>query len=235
MGGTEDKTARGKEFFSVELCGGTHAKRTGDIGAFKIVGESAVSAGVRRIEAVTGMAALNWFNQQDKMLHQAAEALKAPASELPARIAALVEERKKLEREVADLRRQAALGGGTSASPQAAPKQINGINFVSRVLSDFPAKDLKPMADTFKTQIKSGVVALAASFEGKVSIVVAVTDDLTKQVSAVDLVKIAAEIVGGKGGGGRPDMAQAGGTNADAMPQAIQAIEQALQNKAKAA
>jgi alanyl-tRNA synthetase len=151
-----------------------------------------------------------------------------PATDLPVRIASLVDERKKLEREVAELRKQAALGGGNGANTNEAPRQINGINFISRVLTDVPAKDLKPMADAFKVQVKSGVVALAASFEGKVSLVVAVTDDLIKHVSAVDLVKAGAEQVGGKGGGGRADMAQAGGADAANMPKAIAAIEAAL-------
>src|SRR5262249_47266047 len=151
--------------------------------------------GVRRIEALTGSTALAWFDAQEKTLKAAADALKAPVTELPARVAQLLEERKKLEKEVADLRRQAALGGGGSQAAEA-PKQINGFNFISRVLNDVPAKDLKPMADAFKGQVKSGVVALVSGFEGKVSIVVAVTDDLTKQVSAVDLVKLAAEVVG---------------------------------------
>jgi alanyl-tRNA synthetase len=236
MGGREDRNDKGKEFFSVELCGGTHAKRTGDIGLFKIIGETAVSSGVRRIEALTGAAALDWFNQEEKTLRAAADALKSPPAELPARIAQLVEERKKLEKEVADLRRQVALagtgsGGGAQAGGGEAPKQVNGINFVSRVLADIPAKDLKPMADAFKAQVKSGVIALVSSAEGKVSIVVAVTDDLTKKISAVDLVKMGAEAVGGKGGGGRPDMAQAGGSDVGAMPQAIAAIERALEAK----
>jgi alanyl-tRNA synthetase len=225
MGGREDKNEKGKEFFSVELCGGTHVKRTGDIGLFKITSESAVSAGVRRIEAVTGIGALMHYNTQEKALLAAAEALKSPTTELPTRITQLVEERKKLEREVAGLRRQAALGGGKAGGAVDAPKQINGVNFVSRVLVDFPAKDLKPMADAFKAQVKSGVIALAASYEGKVSIVVAVTDDLTARISAVDLVKLGAEAVGGKGGGGRPDMAQAGGADVTALPQAISAME----------
>jgi alanyl-tRNA synthetase len=132
-----------------------------------------------------------------------------------------------MEREITDLRKQAALGSGASGAKDA-PRVINGINFISRVLTDVPAKDLKPMADDFKAQIKSGVIALAASFEGKVSLVVAVTEDLTKRVSAVDLVKLGAEQVGGKGGGGRPDMAQAGGTDAAAMPSAIAAVEKTL-------
>ncbi|MFY9287415.1 MAG: alanine--tRNA ligase [Alphaproteobacteria bacterium] len=234
MGGREDKNEQGKEHFSVELCGGTHVKRTGDIGLFKIVSESAVSSGVRRIEALTGAAALDWYNQQEKLLQSAADAAKAPASELPARVTQLIEDRKKLEREIADLRKQLALGGGGSVSGAAAeaPKQINGINFVGRILKDVPAKDLKPMADAFKGQIKSGVVALLSGADDKVSIVVAVTEDLVKRVSAVDLVKTGAEAVGGKGGGGRPDMAQAGGSDVSAMSKAIIAIEQALEKKA---
>ena len=233
MGGKEEKGEKGKEFFSVELCGGTHVKRTGDIAVFKIVSENAVSAGVRRIEALTGQAAIDYYNHEEKTLRDAAEALKTTTADLPARVAQLLEERKKLEKEVADLRRQSALGGGgSSAGAAPVPKQISGVNFVSRVLIDIPAKDLKPMADAFKAQVKSGVIALAASFEDKVSIVVAVTDDLTKKFSAVDLVKAGAEPVGGKGGGGRPDMAQAGGTDTSAMPQAIAAIEKALQAKA---
>jgi alanyl-tRNA synthetase len=218
----------GRSVFSVELCGGTHVRRTGDIGVIKIIGESALAAGVRRIEALTGPGALAFFAEQEKQLRNVANALKAPPSEAAARVAQLVDERRKLEREVADLRQKAALGGGGVSTTQEAPKQINGVNFISRVLADVPAKDLKPMADAFKTQIKSGVIALAASYEGKVSLVVAVTDDLTKRISAIDLVKIGAEALRGKGGGGRPDMAQAGGTDAAAMPQAIGAIEKAL-------
>jgi alanyl-tRNA synthetase len=234
MGGKEEKQANGKEYFSVELCGGTHAKRTGDIGLFKITSESAVSAGVRRIEAVTGAAALAWHDAQGALLHTAADALKVAAVDLPGRITQIMEDRKKLEREVADLRKQLALGGGSASAPEA-PRQINGIGFVSRVLTGVPAKDLKPMADAFKAQIGSGVVALVASFEGKVSLVVAVTEDLTKRVSAVELVKLGAEQIGGKGGGGRPDMAQAGGSDESAMPKAIAAIESGLQGKEKAA
>jgi alanyl-tRNA synthetase len=224
MGGQDDHA---KREFSVELCGGTHARRTGDIGVFKIIGESAVAAGVRRIEAVTGVGALNWLTQQGQELDAVAQTLNAPASEVPARVKALVDERKKLEREVSELRRQVALGGA-AANSNDAPRQIAGVAFISRVVNDLPAKDLKPMADTLKQQIKSGVVALIASFEEKVSLVVAVTPDLTSRISAVDLVKIGAEVVGGKGGGGRADMAQAGGTDVAAMGQAISAIEKSL-------
>lgn len=222
MGGACD---HGKYAFSVELCGGTHVSRTGDIGVLKILSESAVAAGVRRIEAVTGAGALAYFAEQDKLLSSVADILKAPVGEVPARVASLADERKKLEREVADLRRQVAMGGGASTGGCEAPKQIAGVNFISRVLTDIPAKDLKPMADAFKQQVGSGVIALAASCEGKVSLVVAVTDDLTGKISAVELVKVGAEALGGKGGGGRPDMAQAGGADAAAMPAAIAAIE----------
>ncbi len=227
MGGLEPKDAKGKDHYSVELCGGTHARRTGDIGLFKIVSESAVSAGVRRIEAVVSSAALAWIAAQTSLLKQAADILKIAPADLPARVAQLSEDRKKLDREIADLRKQVALGGGSSGG-STAPKEINGIPFVSRILPDVPAKDLKPMADEFKAQIKSGVIALAASFEGKASLVVAVTPDLTTRVSAVDLVKKGAEQLGGKGGGGRPDMAQAGGADPTALPKAIEAIEAAL-------
>ena len=233
IGGKENKQPNGKEFFSVEFCGGTHVQRTGDIGVFKIVSESAVSAGVRRIEAQVRQAALKDIHEERALLHMAADALKATPLELSSRIIQLVEDRKKLEREVADLRQKVALGGGGgSAQSSEAPRQVKGINFVSRVLTDIPAKDLKTMADAFKAQIKSGVVALASSFDGKVSIVVAVTDDLSKKFSAVELVKAGAELVGGKGGGGRPDMAQAGGSDITAMPQAITAIEKALEKAA---
>jgi alanyl-tRNA synthetase len=237
MGGREPKDEKGKEYFSIELCGGTHVKRTGDIAVFKIVSEGAVSSGVRRIEAVTGPAALAWFNEHEKTLQAAADALKTSVNDVPGRVTQLLDERKKLEREVADLRRQVALGGSGSASTDAssAPEQVNGANFISRVLPNVPAKDLKPMADAFKKQTSSAVIALVSSFEDKVSIVVAVTEDLAKRFSAVELVKTGAEAVGGKGGGGRPDMAQAGGSDVAAMPKAIEAIKRAMESNAKAA
>jgi alanyl-tRNA synthetase len=235
MGGKEERQPNGKEYFSVELCGGTHAHRTGDIGLFKIISESAVSSGVRRIEAVTGPSALAWVDNQVALLHTAAEAAKTSPVDLSSRVTQLIEDRKKLEREVADLRKQLALGGSGSAGASEAPRQIGGINFISRVLPNVPAKDLKPMADAFKGQVKSGVVALVSSFEGKVSLVVAVTEDMTGTISAVDLVKAGAEMLGGKGGGGRADMAQAGGSDESAMPKAIAAIEQALAGRSKAA
>ncbi|MBI4030915.1 MAG: alanine--tRNA ligase [Proteobacteria bacterium] len=215
--------------FSVELCGGTHVRRTGDIGLLKIISESAVSAGVRRIEAVTGTGALDYFEEQERILLAAAAALKAPPADVPERVKALSEERKKLEQEVSNLRRQLATGGasgGASSGPEV--KTIAGVKFSGRVLDGFPAKDLKPMVDDLKKKIGSGVITLIATDDGKASIVVGVTDDLTGKYSAVDLVKKGVEALGGKGGGGRPDMAQGGGPNAASANDAVTAIENAL-------
>ena len=210
--------------FSVELCGGTHVTRTGDIGALKIVAESAVAAGVRRIEAVAGQAFLDWSDEQSTLLARSAEILKTSAVQLPGRITQLLDDRRKLERELADTRKQMATGGGGESSA----KQVNGVNFAGRVLDNVPAKDLKGMADEIKKQIVSGVVALISTDGGKASLVVAVTDDLVGRFSAVDLVRVGSEAMGGKGGGGRPDMAQAGGPDAAAAPVALEKIEAVL-------
>lgn len=210
--------------FSVELCGGTHVRRTGDIGLFKILSESAVAAGVRRIEAVVGAAAEVWVEEQAGLLARLADTLKAQPAELPARVAALVEDRRKLERELADVRRQMATGGGAAS----ANKSVAGVTLAARKLDGVPAKDLKGMADEIKKQIGSGVVALVGLADGKVSLVVGVTDDLTSRFSAVDLVRAGSEAVGGKGGGGRPDMAQAGGSDVTKADDALAAIEAAL-------
>jgi alanyl-tRNA synthetase len=218
MGGDEADPA-----FSVELCGGTHVRRTGDIGALKIVAESAVGAGVRRIEAVAGEAFLDWAEEREALLARAAEALKSAPAEIPARIAQMIEDRRRLERELADTRKQLATGGGGGDT-----KQIAGITFAGRVLDGIPAKDLKGMADEIKKQIGSGVVALMSADGGKASLVVGVTPDLTDRFNAVDLVKAGCEALGGKGGGGRPDMAQAGGPDAAAGPAALARIEAAL-------
>jgi alanyl-tRNA synthetase len=216
----------GKHNFSVELCGGTHVKRTGDIGFVKIVGESAVAAGVRRIEAVTGASALAHVESQERLLTEAAAVLKIAPVDLPTRITALIEDRKRLERELADTRKKMATGGGAAAASPA--KQIKGVNFAARLLDDVPAKDLKGMADEIKKQIGSGVVVLVGRAEGKASLVVAVSEDLTAKISAVDLVRVGAEALGGKGGGGRADMAQAGGPDAEKAEVALLAIEDAL-------
>jgi alanyl-tRNA synthetase len=219
--------------YSVELCGGTHARRTGDIGLFKIVGESAVAAGVRRVEAVTGAAAEAWVIEQDRLVKETAAALRVAPPELPARVAALVEERKNLEKEISDLRRKlVASGGGGGAAQGQASKSVAGVNFAGRVLDNIPAKDLKGMADDIKKQIGSGVVALVSVADGKASLVVSVTEDLTAKLSAVDLVKAGSAILGGKGGGGRPDMAQAGGPEGAQADKAIAEIEAEIQRRA---
>ncbi len=207
---------------STELCGGTHVSRTGDIGSLRIMSESALAAGVRRIEAVTGMAALAYTRSREDLLTAAAEAVKSPVKEFPARAKALVEERKKLEKELVEARQKAASGDTQNET-------INGVGFVGRTLTDIPAKELKGIADGLKKQIGSGVVALACAANGKVSVIVGVTDDLTSRFNAVDLVREAAIAVGGKGGGGRPDMAQAGGADASKIADALAAVRKCLE------
>ena len=228
MGGPHGELDRD---YSIELCGGTHVRRTGDIGLLKIVAEGAVAAGVRRIEALTGTGAKAWLSERDHLLTEAASVLKVRPEEVPTRLAALVDERKKMERELAELRRQVAMGGGAKSDGGGEAKDIAGVKVAARVVEGLPAKDLKPMADELKKQVGSGVVVLIASNEGKASIVVGVTDDLTAKLSAVDLVRVGAEALGGKGGGGRPDMAQAGGPDASLASAAVDAIEKAVASK----
>jgi alanyl-tRNA synthetase len=226
MGG-EDPAKGDHKAYSTELCGGTHVRRGGDIGFLKIVGEGALAAGVRRIEAVAGAAALAHVNRQEALLGEAAAALKTAPAELPTRLAGLLDERKKLQRELEDLRRRLATGGGAAKAPEA--RQVAGVKFAARLLEDVPPRDLKPMADELKTRIGSGVVALVAVNDGKASLVVGVTDDLTGRLSAVDLVRAGSQALGGKGGGGRPDMAQAGGPDGAAAEAALAAIESTLE------
>jgi alanyl-tRNA synthetase len=216
-----------KEAYSTELCGGTHVRRTGDIGIFKIISESAVAAGVRRIEAVTGIAAQSYIVSESKILNESARALKVPVFDLSNRIVALLDERQRLEKEVTELRRRLAVGGeGKGNSVDF--KEVAGIKFLGKVLHDIPAKELKNLADDFKEQIGTGVVALISTKEDKVSLVVGITEDLTNNLSAVDLVRIGSAIVGGKGGGGRSEMAQAGGSDSSKVAEAISAIEDAI-------
>jgi alanyl-tRNA synthetase len=231
--GDETNDTGDHKHFSVELCGGTHVRRTGDIGIFKIVSESAVAAGVRRVEVMTGAAAEAHLAEEETLLRQAAGELKVTPQELPTRVAGLLEERKRLEREMSDLRRKLASGGGNGAAPQAA-KDLGGVKFLGRVLDDVPAKELKSLADDMKKSVGSGVVAVVARADGKASIVVAVTDDLVQRFNAVDFVRAGAEALGGKGGGGRPDMAQAGGPDAGAADAAVAAVERAVAAKAAA-
>jgi alanyl-tRNA synthetase len=230
MGG-EEKAGR---HYSVELCGGTHVRRTGDIGLFKIVSEGAVASGVRRIEVVTGAGAEAHVANEEKLLREAAAALRATPADLPGRVVSLVEERRRLERELAEARRLLATRGSGPAEAPAA-KEIAGVKFIGRVVEDVPARELKPLVDELKRGLGSGVAAIVSRAEGKASIVVGVTDDLTQRISAVDLVRAASEAVGGKGGGGRPDMAQAGGPDAARAPAALAAIEEALAGLAQAA
>ena len=216
----------GNEAYSTELCGGTHARRTGDIGLFRIVSESAVAAGVRRIEAVTGAAAQSYIADETKVLSDAAAVLKVSPADLPGRIESLLDERRKMEKEITELRRQMATGGGGGSASDI--KEISGIKFAGKTLDGVPAKDLKSLADDLKGQVGSGVVALISVNDGKASLVVGVTDDLAEKISAVDLVRAGSEAVGGKGGGGRPDMAQAGGPDGGNADAAINAIEEAI-------
>ena len=215
----------GEASYSTELCGGTHVRRTGDIGLLKVLGDGAVAAGVRRIEALTGKGALDYLEGQDATLMDVAAVLKTQPADVSARVRGLIDERKSLEREVADLRKKLAAGGGGGGSGGAEIKDVGGIPFAPRLLDGMPARDLKSLADEIKGQIGSGVVALVSVMDGKVSLVVGVTEDLVDTVNAVDLVRAGSEAVGGKGGGGRPDMAQAGGPDADKAALALAAIE----------
>ncbi len=231
--GTIDGGANGPRPYSVELCGGTHVARTGDIGLISVTGESAVSAGVRRIEARTRDAARHQLNEEARALAAIAASLRAPPAEAGARLEALLEDRKKLERELADARRKIAMGGGGGSRQGEAVREVGGLKLYARAVSGVEMKDLKSMADEAKLAIGSGVVAIVALAEdGKASVVVAVTADLLPRHSAVDLVRVASATLGGKGGGGRPDMAQAGGPDGAKAEAALDAIEAALRDKA---
>jgi alanyl-tRNA synthetase len=216
--------------FSVELCGGTHVANTGDIGVLKIVDQGAVSAGVRRIEALTGQAAIDYMRQREDWLDAVAAELRTTQGDVPARVHALVEDRKKLEREIADLRKKLASGGGGAAGPE--PVKIDGFLFAPIEAPGMAPGDLKSLVDEQKKKLGSGIAAVAsASAEGKLGLVVGVTADLTGRFSAVDLVRIGSEAAGGKGGGGRPDMAQAGGPDGAKAGEALAAIRKAIEDR----
>ncbi|MEZ5932836.1 MAG: alanine--tRNA ligase [Alphaproteobacteria bacterium] len=210
---------------SVELCGGTHVRRTGDIALFKILSEGAVAAGVRRIEALTGEAAFNHINDEEKLLLDVADVMKVEPKDLPTRLLALVEERRDLEREVQKLRQQLATGGG---GQEQEVKTFGDIRFAAKSLQDIPAKELRGVADAVLKQLGSGVAAVVSATDGKAAIVVSVSADLKDRVNAVDLVRAGVAELGGKGGGGRPDFAQGGGPNGQAAAAAIGAIERDL-------
>ena len=218
--------------YSVELCGGTHVRALGDIQLLKIISESAVSAGVRRIEALTGEAARQWLSERDARLREAAAVLKSSPDEVPTRVASLVEDRKRLERELADARKQLAMGGSSAKSEGPAPEDVNGLKFLGRVVEGFDPKGLRAAVDDMKKRLGSGIGALVAVNEGRASVAIGVTDDLAGQVSAVELVKAAVEALGGQGGGGRPDMAQGGGPDGSKAEEALEAVRGALEKVA---
>ncbi len=223
MGGASDEVA-GKAW-SVELCGGTHVTRTGDISLLKIVAETAVAGGVRRIEAVTHAGALAWIEQREAILTAASDLLKIAPDQLADRVAQLIDDRKKAERDISQLRRKLAAAGGAGGGDS---QTVNGVTFIGRLLEDTPARELKSMADELKSAQSNAVICLVATDGGKASIVVAVTADLADRKNAVDLVKLGAAALGGGGGGGRPDMAQAGGPAAHQAEAALAAVSAAL-------
>ena len=226
--GVLDGSGKGTEgnTYSLELCGGTHVRRTGDIGAFVALGESASSAGVRRFEALTGQAAVDYLKAQEAKLAEAAAVLKSAPAEIVERLKALVDERKALQNEVATLRRELAMGG-KSGGPEA--KEINGVKLIAQVLSGVSGKDLPSLIDEMKAKVGSGAVVLIADTGAKPAVAAGVTADLTDRISAVTLAKAAVEALGGKGGGGRPDMAQGGGADIALADAALKAVEAALE------
>jgi len=220
MGESDDAA---KNAYSIELCGGTHVGRTGDIGLFRITSEGAVSAGIRRIEALAGASAIAAVEEESRLLAEAAAALRAPVAELPARILALQEDKKKLERQVSELQKKLAMG---SASHEV--EEIGGVKFSGRNVGDVSAKDLKSVATAVLQELGGGVAALIATTAGKASIVVGVSPDLTPKFDAVALVRAAANAVGGNGGGGNRSMAQAGGPDGEKWQAAIDAVRAEL-------
>jgi alanyl-tRNA synthetase len=220
-------TEVGGKTYSIELCGGTHVNALGDIGLFKVVGEGAVSSGVRRVEALTGEAARAYLVGRDERLRETAATLKTTPDEVPARVAALLDERRRLERELAEAKKALAMGGG--AGGPAGPEQVGGVAFIGQVLDGFDAKGLRGAVDEAKQRLGgSGVAVMVAVNDGRASIAVGVTDDLVGRVSAVDLLRKAVAVLGGQGGGGRPDMAQGGGPDGSKAADAVDVIRSAL-------
>ncbi len=226
--GLSDTSTKSGHAYSIELCGGTHVRRTGDIGLLEIVSESAVASGVRRIEALTGEAARAYLAAQDERVREAAELLKVTPDEMITRLAAIIDERRKLERQLADAKRELALGGGGGSAggdAASAVRDLGKVKLLARTVHGVAPKDLRGLVDDAKKQIGSGIVAVVGvSEEGKAGLVVGVTSDLTGAYDAVELARIGAEALGGKGGGGRPDLAQAGGPDGARAEQAIEAI-----------
>ena len=233
MGANDPQGAGGNAMgWSVELCGGTHVARTGDIGLIAGLSDSAVAAGVRRIEAVTGTTARKYAHHLGELAKAASAELKVPLEEMPARLAQVLDERRRLERELSEAKKKLAMGGGARAGGAESAdgvRVVGDVKLMARMVEGIEIKDLKSLADEGKKQLGSGVVALVATTaDGKASIVVGVTPDLVARFSAVDLVRRASEVLGGKGGGGKPDMAQAGGPDGSKAEAALKAIEGAL-------
>jgi alanyl-tRNA synthetase len=225
MGTALEGEKKGKTY-SMELCGGTHVRNTGEIGLVKVVAESAVASGVRRVEALTGDAARSYLAEQERTVREIADRLKVSPKDALARVEALIEERKSLEKQLSDTRQKLAMGANSAAD---GPEEIAGISFVGRVAEGIPTRELRGLVDQGKAQVKSGIVAIAGvSEDGKAGIAVGVTDDLKERFSAVDFVRVGVEAVGGKGGGGRPDMAQGGGPDGTKAAAAIDAIRAAI-------
>ncbi len=212
-----------KSAYSIELCGGTHVVRTGDIGAFRIVSEAAVASGIRRIEALAGEAAITAIEADSRLLDEAAAAIKTTPADLAARINALLEDRRRLERQVSELQRKLAMGGAAGAV-----EDIAGIKLAARNLGDVAPKELRPLAGAILAELGTGIAAVVSTAEGKASIVVAISPELTDIYSAVTLARAAAAAVGGAGGGGKPEMAQAGGPDGANAEAALEAIRQAI-------
>ncbi|SPJ28675.1 alanine--tRNA ligase [Falsiruegeria mediterranea] len=229
MGQAETGKGQDGSTYSIELCGGTHVKQTGDIGTFVLLGDSASSAGVRRIEALTGAAAFEHLSAEASLLGEITGMLKAQSAEAADRVKALMDERKALQNEVASLRRELAMAGGAGQGGGAEARDVNGVKFLAQALSGVSGKDLPALIDEHKERLGSGAVLLIADAGGKAAVAAGVTKDLTDTVSAVDLVKAAVVELGGKGGGGRPDMAQGGGKDASNADAAIKAAEAVLQ------
>ncbi|MEG3171763.1 alanine--tRNA ligase [Sphingomonas sp. ZB1N12] len=221
MGSTDEGT------YSIELCGGTHVNALGDIGLFKVVGEGAVSSGIRRVEALTGEGARTYLTGRDDRLREAAAVLKSTPDEVPARVASLLEDRRRLERELADAKKALALGGGSGEA--AGPEQVGGVAFLGQVLNDFEAKGLRGAVDEAKQRLGSGIAVMVAINDGRASVAVGVTADLVASHNAVDLLKIAVATLGGQGGGGRPDMAQGGGPDGEKAADAVAAVRAKLE------
>ncbi|MDE4172559.1 alanine--tRNA ligase [Phaeobacter sp. PT47_59] len=227
MGRAATGKGHDKETYSIELCGGTHVKQTGDIGTFVILGDSASSAGVRRIEALTGAAASEYLEAEAGRMAEVAAMLKAQPVDVMDRIKALMDERKTLQNEISQLKQQVAMGGGAAGGVET--KEIGGKTFLGQALEGVSGKDLRGLIDAHKQKLGSGVILLIANDDGKVAVAAGVTDDLTGQISAVDVLKAAVPAVGGKGGGGRPDMAQGGGKDFAGAEAAIAAAEKLLE------